>query len=451
MHQRPARAQRLDDRLLGLAHVQARHQRRAGDEHAVRTHRVVHRQAVLLADHVVVHTVRRRGVHQAGAGIQGHMLAKDQWHIAVGERMLRLDALQRRALGASQHLRLGAIALARGLEQTLGQHQALLAELRQHVLQLRMRADRLVRRQGPRGGGPDHQPGRLGTGQAKTAIEVRGIGRHEAHVDRQRLLVLILHLGLGQGGAAVQAPVHRLETAHHMAVLDDARQYAQLLSLERRIHRQVRAIPIRQHAETAEVGALPFHLLHRILATLGAELGGIELHAHLAVLLFHLLLDRQAMAIPAGHERGIVAVQARGLHYDVLQRLVDGMADMDIAIRIRRPVDEPVLLAPPACRLHLVVQALGLPARQHLRLALRQVRLHRERRLRQVEGLLVVDHRVLLVDFVRHVTIRQEPLIRSTARPVVATPSKNAFACAPSACICAASASSESNFSCGRR
>jgi hypothetical protein len=60
----------------------------AGNEAAVVAHRVVDRQAVDLADQVVVGAVRRRRVDQTGAGLEGDVPAADDRHVARLEGML---------------------------------------------------------------------------------------------------------------------------------------------------------------------------------------------------------------------------------------------------------------------------------------------------------------------------------------------------------------------------
>ena len=64
----------------------------------------------------------------------------------------------------------------------------------------------------------------------------------------------------------------------------------------------------------------------------------IDLHTGLADLLLDIQLYRQAMAVPARHIRGIKTTQCLALDDDVLQYLVNGMADMDIAIGIGRAI-----------------------------------------------------------------------------------------------------------------
>jgi hypothetical protein len=134
--------------------------------------------------------------------------------------------------------------------------------------------------------------------------------------------------------------VHRLEALVHVAVLDDDGEGTQLFRLEARIHGEVGAIPIAEHAEALEVLALRIDLLVRVFAAGGAERLGVDLLSHPAVGLFDLHLDRKAMAIPARNVRRVVPVEGAGLDDDVLQYLVDGVPQVNGAVRIRGPVRE---------------------------------------------------------------------------------------------------------------
>ncbi len=51
-----------------------------------------------------------------------------------------------------------------------------------------------------------------------------------------------------------------------------------------------------------------------------------------------LVLDGQAVAVPAGHVGCIEARQVLGLDDDVLENLVDGVTDMDAAVGIGRAI-----------------------------------------------------------------------------------------------------------------
>src|SRR5687767_7877817 len=98
-----------------------------------------------------------------------------------------------------------------------------------------------------------------------------------------------------------------------MASPDDCRKRPQLLGLVARGHRDVRVVPVAHHAEALEVRALEVNLAGRVLAAGLAEGVGVQLLSDAPVFLFDLLFDRQAMAVPAGYVRRVVAVERPGL------------------------------------------------------------------------------------------------------------------------------------------
>ena len=105
------------------------------------------------------------------------------------------------------------------------------------------------------------------------------------------------------------------------------------------------------------------------------------------------------MTVPAGNVGGIKTVQGLALDNNVLQDLVDGMTDMDIAIGIRRPVMQHEARPPLALLTQAAIQINLVPALQHFGLAIGQIALHREGRPGQVQGVFVISH---LVRYRRH-------------------------------------------------
>ena len=370
--------QYIDHHIVGLPHEQATDQRRAGDELAVVADRVVGRQIVFLADKVVVQAVRRRGMHQPGTRFQRDMLAADDRHGALMERVLQRQHFQCCTFAMPNRFAAQLITLQATFHQLRNQQQITFAGLDQAVLMLGMHAHRLIGGQRPRRGGPDH---RIYAGIARQRHAERLFQRVpvldlEAHVDRGRSLVLIFHFCLGQCRLAIQAPVHRLASLVQIAALVDAAERAHDVGLGLEVHRQVRMIPVAQHAEADEVLLLPLDLLLGIGA---AQLAELRRRNRLAVFFLHLQLDRQAVAIPARHIGRVETRQRLALDDDVLENFVHRMADMDVAVRIRRAVvqDEFRLTLPG--RADFLVALLRLPARHHLRLALGEVAAHRER------------------------------------------------------------------------
>jgi len=116
-----------------------------------------------------------------------------------------------------------------------------------------------------------------------------------------------------------------------------------------------------------------------------------DLHARLADLL-STFSSIAARGSPSRHVGRVEAVERARLDDDVLQDLVDRVPDVDLAVRVGRAVVQDELRPPGTRGADLSVDVFLVPARQHLRLALREVRLHRELGLRQVQCVLVVFH-----------------------------------------------------------
>ena len=383
-------------------------------------------------------------MHGAGAVFGADVVAQQDRDVAlVIERMREQHAFQLLAQRAPTHYDvLNAITLQRLFRQCLGQHQpaagavGLGRAFDQHVVQIRSKRNRQRRRQRPRRGGPDRQRNFDAFRQlaAKRARDRLRVARGIRHVDRGRGLVLVFDLGLGQCAAAIETPVHRLDSAQQMAVLDHPCQCAKLVGLELEIQRAIRIVPVAQHAEALEVAALHVDLLVGVVAAFLAEFNRVQLDPDLAPLLLDRDLDRQAMAVPA---RNVWRVETRhrlGLDDDVLEDLVDRVAKMDRAVRVRRAIVQHELRAALRHAADLRVQAVAFPARQRVRLALGQVAAHRECGVRQVQGALVA-----VAVFGGHAVARCGVWFRM------------ARACASSRCICATSDGRSGNRSSSRR
>ena len=102
-------------------------------------------------------------------------------------------------------------------------------------------------------------------------------------------------------------------------------------------HRQVRIVPIAFNAETLELLALNINPVIGKFSAFLAELvdrNVVLILALGAILLFDLPFNRQTMAVPAGDVVALIAAHLHRAGDDVLQGLVERMADMDVAIRI---------------------------------------------------------------------------------------------------------------------
>ena len=265
----------------------------------------------------------------------------------------------------------------------------------QHVVQFRMHGHRPVGRDSPGGGRPDHQCRRssLNTG---TGRKVRHIHHTERHINGRGYLVVVFHFRFRQGRSAVQTPVHRLETLLQMTVVDDLAQGADDVRLEGVIHGQVGIVPVAEHAQTLKIGLLSGHLLAGVFPTLLAKGAGIHLVAGLADLLFHHQLDGQTMAVPARHVGGIKAGQGTGLDDHILEDLVHRMADMNVAVGVRRAIMKNELGTAGKDLTDFLVELFLLPLFQPRRFALGQAGFHGKVGLGKIKRCLVVRHSPVL-------------------------------------------------------
>ncbi len=391
----------VHDLLVGAEDMLAGEEGGVGQEAAVAAHGVLHPQAVAVADQIIIQAMAGGGVDGAGAGLQGDMLPEDDGHLAVIEGVLELQPLEGVAPAIGDDpVAVDAPAVQVVAHQTLGEDEALAARvalgLDEDVFQLGVEGHGLVGGQGPGGGGPDdHGQGAVAApvGHRVTAGEEGLLVQdREADVDGDGLLVGVFHLGLRESGTAVDAPVHRLVAFLDMAVGQDHPQGADDVGLEVEVHGQVGVLPVAKDPQALEVAALAIHLARGIVAAGAPELGGADLGAGLAFLLFHLELDGQAMAVPARHVGGVQAVQGAGLDDDVLQHLVDGVTDMDVAVGVGRAVVEDELLGPRPGGANLAVEVHGLPVGEQLRFPLGEVCLHGKTGVGEVEGGLVIAH-----------------------------------------------------------
>ena len=109
-----------------------------------------------------------------------------------------------------------------------------------------------------------------------------------------------------------------------------------------------------------------------------------------AVLLLDLPLDRQSVAVPAGNIVAVVAAHLEGTGDDVLEDLVQRMADMDVAVGIGWTVMQHVFRPAAGGFAQFPVEVEFLPAADKVRFHLGQPGPHRKIGLRQKERLGII-------------------------------------------------------------
>ena len=209
-------------------------------------------------------------------------------------------------------------------------------------------------------------------------------------------MVVILDLGLGQGGLLHRRPHHGLGPLIERAVHHQLHELGRDDGLGVVIHRQIGPIPGPGHAQALELLALDVDPFIRKAAAFLAELDHVDrvlVAAFLAVFLLDLPFDRQAVTVPARHIARIETHHLVRPHDDVLDGLVQRVADMQMPVGIGRAVMQHERLAPRRGRPQAVIDADARPPLQPFGFARGQARTHRKLGLGQKDGIAVIGLR----------------------------------------------------------
>ena len=129
-------------------------------------------------------------------------------------------------------------------------------------------------------------------------------------------------------------------------------------------HGEVGVVPAAEDADALELGALEVDVLLRVLAAGAADGDGVHLEFFAAELLVDLDLDGEAVAVPAGDVGGVEAGHGLGFDDEVLDALVEGVAEVDGSVGVGRAVVEDVFGGSGAGGADLGVEILFLPGRR---------------------------------------------------------------------------------------
>ena len=398
--QSAALAQELDDVRVGLVGIHtaegtAGTKLLAGVELAV----VIDRHAdvgdaLLEAGEVVVDAVAGRVMDDTGTVIDTDVIGQQRDALdTVEDRLLVVDVME--GLGgnhvglAVDHDRgvLPAKLLAALGSQVLEHDLGATVVLDGNVSGTGLEGDCLVGGDGPRRGRPDDEVDR-----AVEVLEAGGLGGHlEAHEDGGARLVGVLDLGLGKRGVAVLAPVDGLVTAIDHTLIEHGLKDLDVGGVVLVIERQIRVIPVAEHAQATEASLLQLDVLDSELVAELANLsrgGLVELLG--AELLLDLVLDRLTVAVPTGDIGDLKALHHPVTVDHVLGDLVHGVADVDRAVGVRGAVVQHELLVTLVLLQNLLVNLVVLPVLESLGLGLGKTGTHGKSGFGQIHRLLVL-------------------------------------------------------------
>ena len=157
-----------------------------------------------------------------------------------------------------------------GFEQARGDDVDRAVHFDGDVLEFGVEGDGDVGRDGPRRGGPDEA---VDVAAGERGMDRAGVaGELEAHPDGGTGVVLVLDLGLGQSGAAVEAPVDGLQALVDRTLAEEVDESAGDDGFVLRTHGEVGLIPAAEDAEALEGAALQVDVFLGVFAALGADL-----------------------------------------------------------------------------------------------------------------------------------------------------------------------------------
>ena len=234
-------------------------------EASVVVHRRINRQPLLAAERVVLDAVPRRDVDEAGPGVARHkIVACIQLSRAVAERVPVVQS--RQFIRVERLFRVTAPAAfpGDGGQEAAEQNVIFPANGDLHVLERRVVSHRQVRRQRPGRRRPDQHE----------RVRLADDGKLDS--DARADVVFVFDFGLSQRGAAWDAPVHRLLAAVNKSLPDDIGEQPQFVRLVFLVERQVRIVPVAEHAEPFELDALNIDVFEGIGLARLADGGGIK-------------------------------------------------------------------------------------------------------------------------------------------------------------------------------
>jgi hypothetical protein len=348
---------------------------------------------------VVFFAVTGRGVDQARAVGGGDVVGGDDAAGAIDEGVAVFEVQEVAAVDGLEDLRVGVGAVGEdGFDEIEREDRGALAAVGgvvdQGVFELGVDGRGEVGGERPRGRRPDEEADgavRLAHAAGEELVHALWIGGGELDVDAGIFDVLVFELGVGEGSLVGDGPRHGLELFVNEPVGDEPGEDFEREGFVIAGHGEVGLFPFAEDAQALELFGLDLHVVRGVLVALLADVERGHLAQLALELLLDLVLDGQAVAVPAGDVRSLVALHGAEAEDDVLEGFVDEVTDVDVAVgEGGAVVEDPLALGGVgAGDEEALVEVLLLPLLQARGLVLDELGLHREGRLGEVERILV--------------------------------------------------------------
>ena len=393
-HQMAGLFDMLQNHLVGRPHLETGKLARLLGEIAAVVHRHHDGQLgiVIDADLKVLNAVTWRGMDTAGAVLQRDMVTQNHQTGAVQEGMLIFQQFQ---LAAQHHIGQNLVLLNMtgvhgGLDQSSRHDVHLVTDLDKGVFHGGVQTGGHVGGQRPRSGGPDHDPGLVQL-DAMSGQNALGVSRQLiAHIDGIALILGVLDFRLGQRGTILGAPVNSLHALVDITFFGHFTENLHLPRLKLGAQRQVGILKIALHTKTLELGV---HHVNMLGGKLPAQAAQLQL-GYAGFLVSQrpqrFQFDGQTMGVITGHVGSLKTRHVLVADDDILDDLVQRGAHMNGTVGIRRAVMQNKLRIARIVFDHLLVDTVGFPILQHLRLFFRQTGPHFKGGLHFMNGVVII-------------------------------------------------------------
>ncbi len=312
----PALEQVVDDRLVGVFKEEAANEVQGSVENAVGANRVNERQPVSAAGCHVLSAEGRSLVDESRAVLGGDVIGEQNVVCRLIGVVGEIDQLQRALIVPALHLCADRLfddppclfVLTNGKDlfcQRLGNHDAVVAALRQHIFDLGMHGNSGVGNQCPGRGGPDDQ----------VRAFPRAAGELHAHIDGRfgDVLIPLRNLVVAERCLILWAVRRNAVVLHQAAVVEDLLQRPPFALDVAGLHGPICLVQVDPVAHAlGQVFEFAHVLLNRVAALVVELLDAVFLDLVLVIeaeLLLYGELNRQTVTVPAG-----LAVDAEALH-----------------------------------------------------------------------------------------------------------------------------------------
>ena len=280
------------------------------------------------------------------------------------------------------------------IEHVFGDNQHLIINFYRGVNKIILEGNRQIGGDRPGRGGPNHNIDFMAGKLWQNLAHIGDKGKLD--INRRRRMIGIFHFSLSQRRLTRGAPVHRFLTLIHTAIEVELAKLGNRCRFVRIGHRQIRIIPLTKNAQTLKLFALH---ADKFLGIGAAGAAFIHLRHALfftAQFFIHLMFNGQAVAIPARHINTIKPGHVFGFDDNIFNNFIERRAQVNIAISIGRAIMQNVWDFPFGRFPDFRINVHFFPILEHLRLALRQIRLHRKISLGKIQCLFVIHFMLLL-------------------------------------------------------